>query len=729
MTDTLHIEGTVEEIIFKSDTTGYVVLDLDAGGELITVVGEIGDTDVGEGLILEGNYETHTKFGTQFKAEYCEKVLPSTAVNIEKYLASGAIKGIGKSLAKKIVRYFGDDTLDIIEHDTYRLSEIKGISKSKCDEIAEESKKLFSLRQLTAYLAQYEIKSRYAMMTYKKFGTDAAEIIKLNPYLLCGDMIELDFKKADSIASAVGIQKNSDKRIIAGVQYILKANASAGHSCLRFETLAELSEKFLGISEDDFNNSYDCAVDDDELFEYTKDNEIFVYLPDYYYAEKFISDRIHILINFSSPEDFDYDSLIDIEEEENNIEYGDLQRKAISSAVSRNIMILTGGPGTGKTTALNAIISILEKKGDKVLLAAPTGRAAKRMSDLTGHEAKTIHRLLEVVYSKEGKLTFAHKENNPLDCDALIVDEMSMVDVLLFESLLRALRLSCKLIMVGDGDQLPSVGAGNLLNDIINSGTVPTVKLKEIFRQAEKSCIITNAHKIVSGEYPDLSRKDSDFFFFQRLDFSQAVQLIIDLAKTRLPDAYHYSPIDDIQILTPSRKGTVGSVELNKVLQNQLNPPSEGKPEFKGFVYTYRLGDKVMQTKNNYDIPWVKNNEQGTGIFNGDIGIIKDMDKLSRTAVIDFDGRNAVYTFDNLSQVDLAYAITVHKSQGCEFDAVIMPVMEGFEKLSYRNLLYTAVTRAKHLMILVGSEKKIYNMVENDRKTMRHTCLEHMLRN
>ena len=349
------------------------------------------------------------------------------------------------------------------------------------------------------------------------------------------------------------------------------------------------------------------------------------------------------------------------------------------------------------------------------------------MSDLTGYEAKTIHRLLEVVYDGGGKLTFAHNENNPLECDVLVIDEMSMVDVVLFEKLLRALKLNCRLIMVGDCDQLPSVGAGNLLRDLIDSKIIPVTELKEIFRQAQQSAIITNAHKIVAGELPDLSRKDSDFFFFKRNDYDKAASLIADLVKTRLPKAYDYSPIEDIQVLTPSRKGSMGTVELNKLLQDQLNPPKEGKPEVKGYIYTYRVGDKVMQTRNNYDLIWSRDEEQGAGIFNGDIGIITEINARAQTATAVFDGRRTVYTFDTLSQLELAYAITVHKSQGCEFEAVIMPVMGGFEKLSYRSLLYTAVTRAKKLMILIGSEEKIQQMTENNRKTLRYTCLRAML--
>ncbi len=723
----LHVEGTVENVLFKNEANGYVVLDLDAGGELITVVGEIGDIEEGEGLILEGYYDTHRRFGTQFRAEYCERKLPDTVVNIEKYLGSGAVKGIGPGLAKKIVAVFGEKTLDIMEHDPYRLSEIKGISAQKCEDIANEARKLFSLRCIMSYLSGYGVKSGIAMRTYQKYGPDAMELLKLNPYLLCGENIDLEFKKADTIAHDLHIPKNSDKRVIAGLQYILRANTTLGHSCLPLDVLLTKAETALGISEKDFYSSYNAALDDDELFEYIKNEREYVYLPDYYYAESFIADRIKVLKDFTSPEDFDFDALIDIEQEEHGIEYEELQRRAITSAVSRGLMILTGGPGTGKTTTLNAIISIFEKRGLRVLLTAPTGRAAKRMSDLTGYEAKTIHRLLEVVYDKGGRLTFAHNENNPLDCDVIVIDEMSMVDVLLFEKLLRALRLGCKLIMVGDSDQLPSVGAGNLLGDLIASQAVTVIKLQEIFRQARKSCIVTNAHKIVSGELPDLSRKDSDFFFFKRNSPEAVCELLVDLARTRLPKAYNYSPVDDIQIIAPSRKGTLGTVEMNKLLQEKINPHDDKKPEVKGKLFTFRLGDKVMQTRNNYDIIWKKDEEQGTGVFNGDIGKIININMMTRNVIIDFDGRLTAYPFDTLDQIELAYAVTVHKSQGCEFEAVIMPLLGSFEKLCYRNLLYTAVTRARKLLIIIGSEEDISRMVENNRRTRRYTCLKKML--
>ena len=727
--EVLHIEGSVETVLYKNSANGYAVLDLDAGGELITVVGSLGEVEEGEILILEGTYETHRKFGTQFRAEYCERKLPDTVINIEKYLASGAIKGIGPALAKRIVNVFGEDTLNVIENDPYRLATVKGISRSKCAEISDEARKLFSLRLIMSFLSQYEVKSSFAMRTFRHFGPDAIELIQHDPYVLCNDAVGLDFNKADSIAHDMHVEKNADNRVIAGVQHILKANAANGHTCLPLDVLVKLTTPALDISEKDFYKSYNAALDDDELFEYIKNEREYVYLPDYYYAEQFIADRIRVLKDFTSPEDFNYDALIDLEEEEKGISYEALQRQAITTAISRGLMVLTGGPGTGKTTTLNAIISIFEKRGDKVLLAAPTGRAAKRMSDLTGYEAKTIHRLLEVVYDNSDMPVFAHNENNPLDCDVLVIDEMSMVDSVLFEKLLRAVRLGCKLIMVGDFHQLPSVGAGNLLEDIIYSEVVPVVQLTEIFRQAKKSCIITNAHKIVSGEYPDLTRKDSDFFFMKRDDYGQAVDLIVDLAKRRLPKAYNYSPVDDIQIITPSRKSAVGTVELNKVLQDKLNPLENGKNEYRGYVYTYRTGDKVMQTRNNYDIVWSKGSEQGAGIFNGDIGKIVAIDYPTQSARVDFDGRIASYPFDTLPQLELAYAITVHKSQGCEFEAVIIPVMNGFEKLSYRNLLYTAVTRAKKLLILIGSEEKIHTMVDNNKRTRRYTCLRDMLQN
>ena len=468
-------------------------------------------------------------------------------------------------------------------------------------------------------------------------------------------------------------------------------------------------------------------IEENLIYEYVKNDRGFVYLSDYYTAESYIAGRISVMQAFSSPDDFDYNKQIDLEEEKNGIHYETLQRKAITTALSRGLMVMTGGPGTGKTTTLNAIISLYEKKKEKVLLAAPTGRAAKRISDLTGKEAKTIHRLLEITFDAGGRIKFKHNESDPLDCDVIVIDEMSMVDVLLFESLLRAMKLSCRLVMVGDSDQLPSVGAGNLLKCLIDSQCIPVIELKEIFRQAEKSCIVTNAHKIVKGVMPDLTQKNNDLFFFRRSHPETATALMSDLVKTRLPKAYNYSPTDDIQVITPSRKGVTGVIELNKILQQQLNPPNPSKKEIKTIIYTFREGDKIMQTKNNYDIVWSKDGEQGAGIYNGDIGKILSINCHKMEIAIDFEGRRANYSFDMAVQLELAYAITVHKSQGSEFEAVVMPLTGGFSKLCYRNLLYTAVTRAKKLLIIIGTEDIVDKMVTNNRRTNRYTCLTAML--
>ncbi len=724
---TIILEGLVEDVLFRNRNNGYVVFELDSGGELITAVGEIGDVEEGEKLKLEGSYVNHIKFGQQFNVEYCERMLPNTAIHIQKYLSSGVIKGIGPSLAKKIVAEFGDRTLEIMENWPEKMLEIKGISPTKCENIANEVKQIFNLRRLMTYLSQFEIKAKYAMKAFKKWGYQSMDVIKSNPYQLCSYGVELEFEKAEEVAASLNVGADSPMRIKAGITFILLENSNNGHTCLPLDRLQKKVCEYLRINEKDFLNAYSLELQDENLVEYIKNERKFVYLADFYKAESYISGRLGVIKAFSSPDTYDYQKLIDENEIKTGIRYEKLQRRAIAEALSKGFLILTGGPGTGKTTTLNAIIAMYEQKGDTVMISAPTGRAAKRIADITGYDAKTIHRLLEVEYDMDGKLNFRHDENNPLACDVLIIDEMSMVDSLLFESVLRALRISCRLIMVGDSDQLPSVGAGNVLKDMIDSRRLPVVELKEIFRQAQKSCIVTNAHKIINGEYPELSKKDNDFFFFQRLDSDKASESVVDLCCRRLPEAYGYSSVDDIQILCPSRKGLLGVIELNKKLQSVLNPPKKEKSEIKSLIYTFRTGDKVMQTKNNYDIIWKREDDQGTGIFNGDIGKIIAINKLDSEVVIDFDGRRCSYTFDLLEQLELAYAITVHKSQGSEFDVVILPVIGGFERLYYRNLLYTAVTRAKKLLIIIGSQNKIFQMVDNDRRTLRYTCLKAMI--
>ncbi len=723
----IKLEGSVDNVMFSNPENGYTVLDLDAGGELIPVVGELGNVDAGEELILTGEYVTHPKFGTQFRVHICERKLPATSAAILKYLSSGIIKGIGKATAKRLVDTFGDETLEIIERDPSRLTEVKGITAAKAEGMSLEFQRVFGIRSLMIYLAQFSLPPSVAVVCWKRWGQYAAEIIGENPYRLCENGIDVLFSKAESIAEQLGIPKDSESRINAGIIYVLMHNSFNGHTCLPMDRLVKTASDLLQISSEEIEKCIISLSDEGELYIYKKGHRSFVYLKDYYIAESYIAARLKVMNDCLKDTGTDYMKLIEVEEKAKGIEYAELQKKAISLALSQGFIILTGGPGTGKTTTLKAMISLYEQRGMDVVIAAPTGRAAKRISDLTGYDAKTIHRLLEVSFDNGGKAKFVHDDNNPLNCDVMIVDEMSMVDVLLFESLLRAMKLSCRLIMVGDCDQLPSVGAGNVLRDMIDSGCLTVVALTEIFRQAQKSMIITNAHDIVSGKMPDLTRTDSDFFFMQRLNVKAASDTVVELCRTRLPKAYKYSPIDDIQVLCPSRKGTVGTVELNKALQEAINPAANGISEYKGQLYIFRDNDKVMQTRNNYDIVWSKGSESGTGIYNGDIGTIVKVSKLDKTVLIDFEGRIAEYTFDMLDQIELAYAITVHKSQGSEFNAVILPLLGGFEKLCYRNLLYTAVTRAKQMIIIVGSKKKVEAMVKNDRRTLRYSCLKELI--
>lgn len=728
-TEYIHIEGTVDSVLFCNEQNGYIVLDLDTGSDFVTVVGELGTIEEGEELRLTGKYITHPKYGAQFRAEACERKLPASETAILKYLSSGVIKGIGPTLAGRLVEEFGADTLDVIENSPEELVRVKGLSPKKAEEIAQEFKRIFGIRALMIFLANYGIPPSAAVSSWRRWGQFAVEMLKANPYLLCEQGIEVDFAKAEAMAQKLEIPKENTGRIKAGITYILIQNSYAGHTCLPLDRLTATAVKLLAVDEAIIGENINAAAEDSDFIIYQKDGRDFVFLADFFRAEEYISSRLSVMNDCFKDTGTDYSRLIDIEEKTKIITYAERQREAIALALSKGFLILTGGPGTGKTTTLKAIISLYEQRGMRVMICAPTGRAAKRISDLTGYPAKTIHRLLEVMFDNSGQLKFKHNEQNPVPCDVMIIDEMSMVDTMLFESLLRGLKLSCRLIMVGDSDQLPSVGAGNILKDMIDSGRLTVVALNEIFRQAQQSCIVTNAHRIVGGEQPDLSRKDSDFFFMQRLNSDDAAMTVTDLCVQRLPDAYGFSPTDDIQVLCPSRKGPLGSVELNKALQRRLNPPKKELAELKGMLYTFRDGDKVMQTKNNYDIEWKKDGEAGTGIFNGDIGTIIKVKRSEGTIAIDFEGRIAEYSTEMAEQLELAYAITVHKSQGSEFTAVVIPLLGGYEKLCYRNLLYTAVTRAKKMLIIVGSRTEVEKMVNNDRRTLRYTCLKHMIEN
>lgn len=723
----IKLEGSVESVRFSNPENGFAILDLDSGGDFVTVVGLVGNVEKGEDLILTGEYVTHPKYGVQFKAQMCERRLPATSAAILKYLSSGIVKGVGKATAKRLVEAFGDSTLEVIEKEPYRLTEVKGITKDKAESISLEFQRIFGIRSLMIYFSQFSLPPAAAVACWKRWGQYAKEIVSENPYRLCEEGIDVLFSKAEEIAVSLGIPKDSPSRINAGLTYILIHNSFNGHTCLPADKLKATAYSLLAVEPNIIDDSLRLMLGEGDLCEYKKGERSFISLNDFYTAESYIAGRLKVMADCLKDTGTDYYKLIEIEEKTKGIEYAELQKKAIALALSQGFIILTGGPGTGKTTTLKAMISLYEQRGMDVVIAAPTGRAAKRISDLTGYDAKTIHRLLEVSYGSDGKLKFIHNETNPLKCDVMIVDEMSMVDVLLFESLLRAMKLSCRLIMVGDCDQLPSVGAGSLLRDMIDSKCLTVVALTEIFRQAQQSLIVTNAHAIVTGNPPDLSRVDNDFFFMKRLNVNDASNTVVELCRDRLPKAYGYSPTDDIQVLCPSRKGMLGSEELNKALQAALNPPSGQLSEVKGMLFTFRDNDKVMQIRNNYDILWTKGNEAGTGIFNGDIGRIVKVKRQEGTVLIDFDGRMAEYTFEMLDQIELAYAVTVHKSQGSEFNAVILPLLGGYDKLLYRNLLYTAVTRAKQRIIIVGSYDVVMQMVNNDRRTLRYSCLKNMI--
>ncbi|SDN37190.1 ATP-dependent RecD-like DNA helicase [Acetanaerobacterium elongatum] len=721
------LEGTVETIVYHNDDSGFTVIEVNCGGELITAVGELGSLGEGEEVRLMGQYATHASYGSQFRAATCEVKLPATAGAILKYLSAGAIKGIGPKTARKIVEAFGDKTLEIIEKQPELLSEVNGISQSKAKQIENDFKKVFGIRTVMAYLKRFNITPYYCIRAWKKFGPMTIDVVNENPFALCSDDIGLAFKATDEISRALSLPTDAPARILAGIQYELSAANRNGHTCMLYAKLVERAQQLLDVSTDEIENVlYEQNQAQTIVTEQIGDAE-YVYLPQYYDAERFIACRLSLIIKSIPDTMKSYDEDISRLEAEKGIHYERLQKKAIAMALSNGITVLTGGPGTGKTTTIMGIIELYKRMGKKVLLAAPTGRAAKRMSELSGYEAKTIHRLLEVEYSKGDQPSFRRNSRNPLNCDVIIIDEFSMVDTLLFESLLSAVRLSCRIVLVGDSDQLPSVGAGNILHDLIQSDCVPTVTLTEIFRQAAQSLIVTNAHDIINGEVPQIEVKDNDFFFIKR-DLDQIAQTVVSLCRDRLPKAYAYSPLWDIQVLCPSRQGELGTAALNSKLQASINPKQADRPEVKSGPNLFRLGDKVMQIRNNYDIIWTRDDgENGAGVFNGDIGIIESIDRPAQLLTIRFDDRVADYTFDQLIELELAYAITVHKSQGSEYEAVIIPLAKPMQNLYYRNLLYTAVTRAKKLLIILGAPETLSYMVGNNRKTYRYTNLQQFI--
>ena len=723
----VEVSGSVEDVIYKNADNGYTVINLGCDEGLIAVVGNLGDVNEGERLSLRGGWITSPKYGRQFKAAMCERSMPETESEISAYLGSGVIKGLGPAIAKKIVKQFGTEALDIIDNDCMQLTVIKGITSDKALYISNEYHKITGVNEVIKFLSEYNFGPAHAISVWSAFEHDSIKQIKTNPYILCTSGIDIDFRSVDRMAADLGFDAENSDRVRAGIVYVLHENANAGHTCLPTEKLRESVCDNLGIERRQFESCLDDCEEKDWVVRITLGKREFVYLPEYYLAETYIAKKLAFMLRTSAQYEKDYSDEIRGVEFSENIQYEDLQRAAISACLTGSVFILTGGPGTGKTTTLNGVIKILKAQKKRILLCAPTGRAAKRMSDLTGEPARTIHRLLEVDFTAKGELKFKRNETNPLPADVVIADEMSMVDALLMCSLVRAIKPTSKFIMVGDSNQLPSVGAGNVLKDLIASHYIPSVELKEIFRQAAQSLIVTNAHRIVNGEFPVLDDRQNDFFFMNKSLESDIAELVIQLAKQRLPDTYGFSPIDDIQVLCPTKMGMAGTKELNKQLQSALNPPSQNKAELKFFDVIFRTGDKVMQTKNDYDVLWTKNNEKGSGIFNGDIGIIRSVDRFSQNVTIDFEGRVAIYTSEMLRRLEHAYAITIHKSQGSEYDAVIIPITAFTHNLLYRNLLYTGVTRAKKMIIVIGTKELVKTMVDNNRKMLRYSLLRPLL--
>lgn len=723
----VELSGSVEDVIYKNADNGYTVINLGCDEGLIAVVGNLGDVNEGERLSLRGGWITSPKYGRQFKAAMCERSMPETESEISAYLGSGVIKGLGPAIAKKIVKQFGTEALDIIDNDCMQLTVIKGITSDKALYISNEYHKITGVNEVIKFLGEYNFGPAHAISVWSAFEHDSIKQIKTNPYILCTSGIDIDFRSVDRMAADLGFDAENSDRVRAGIVYVLHENANAGHTCLPTEKLRESVCDNLGIERRQFESCLDDCEEKEWVVRITLGKREFVYLPEYYLAETYIAKKLAFMLRTSAQYEKDYSDEIRGVEFSENIQYEDLQRAAISACLTGSVFILTGGPGTGKTTTLNGVIKILKAQKKRILLCAPTGRAAKRMSDLTGEPARTIHRLLEVDFTAKGELKFKRNETNPLPADVVIADEMSMVDALLMCSLVRAIKPTSKFIMVGDSNQLPSVGAGNVLKDLIASHYIPSVELKEIFRQAAQSLIVTNAHRIVNGEFPVLDDRQNDFFFMNKSLESDIAGLVIQLAKQRLPDTYGFSPIDDIQVLCPTKMGMAGTKELNKQLQSALNPPSQNKAELKFFDVIFRTGDKVMQTKNDYDVLWTKNNEKGSGIFNGDIGIIRSVDRFSQNVTIDFEGRVAIYTSEMLRRLEHAYAITIHKSQGSEYDAVIIPITAFTHNLLYRNLLYTGVTRAKKMIIVIGTKELVKTMVDNNRKMLRYSLLRPLL--
>lgn len=729
-TDKETLTGTCESIIYQNQENGYTVCDLDCGGVPVTVVGTLPFLHEGETVTVTGEWTYHSSFGRQFKAEHYEKKLPTSRETILSYLSSGAVAGIGPVLARRIVDRFGEESLEVLENHPDWLADINGITMKKASKMSESYREQFGMRNVMMFFDGF-FGPATAVKVYKQWGAAAVDVIKGNPFLLCEEIDGIGFERADHLARSLGIDVNSPFRLAAGVKYTLSLEMGRGGSC--YLPLPQLTEKAAALLAADADKVSDVIVKltmKGDLVAVKFGEETAIYLDYVYSAERYCADKLVELaataINIPVEKT---DAYIADVERESGISFADRQKEAIRRAVTDGLLIVTGGPGTGKTTVIRAVLRLFDALEIESSLAAPTGRAAKRMSLATGREAKTVHRLLEAAFGEGERMGFQRDESNPLEAGAVIIDEASMMDVLLLSSLLRAIKPGSKVILIGDSDQLPPVGAGDCLRDILNSGIFPSVKLDVIFRQAQRSLIVENAHRINRGDMPVLTARDKDFFFLPRDSAHAVTELCGQLCQTRLPRAYGFDPLCDIQIITPTRKGETGTAALNRYLQDRLNPPSPEKKERTVRDVVFREGDKVMQVRNDYMQVWHDaDGNEGEGIYNGDIGVIRRVDVKGETLTVEFDEKITEYDFSQTEEIEHAFAVTVHKSQGSEYPCVILPLFDAPGGLLTRNMLYTAVTRARKMVIVAGREETLRRMVSNNRKDRRYTGLCRMLK-
>ena len=721
------IQGTIGAVVFHNYENGYAILRISAvTGETVTVVGTIPMPVVGERLMVTGRWTTHPSYGRQFEAEFLERLMPQSVPEILGFLSSRAIKGIGPKMAARIVNHFGEQTLVVMERDYQRLAEVPGISLEKAKSIGEAFQLQIGIRQIMEFFTLHHLPAELAVRTYKLYGDSTIELLYDDPYLLMDDALEAPFGAVDRFAIELGVSGDDPRRIEAGILFELNYNLLAGHSFLPQDKLAAATAQLLTVGADDVRKGIERLLDTDRLVRQELADLVVIYLPRLHIAERCCCENLLSFARNKYPIPDDFETLLRQSAKESGVVYSGEQEEAIREAVTSGLLLITGGPGTGKTTVLKGIVSLLGQMQVKCLLAAPTGRAAKRLSEVTGEDASTIHRLLEAgIDPATGKMIFTRDEDNPLKADAIIVDEMSMVDVELLYNLLQAVPKGKRLILVGDPDQLPPVGPGFPFSDMLRSKMLNTVRLTEIFRQAQESLIVMNAHRVNRGEMPDLKNVQSDFFFMRRQGEDAVLQLICALCTTRLPKNMGIPP-EHIQVLSPTRKGMVGTINLNKALQAVLNPADGKKKERPFGDYVFREGDRVMQIRNNYDIIWKKcdGSAVGTGIFNGDVGVIRAIDFSQESLTVVYDDREAEYDFSQLNELEPAFAMTVHKSQGSEYRAVILTAWNGSPYLLNRSVLYTAITRARELLIVVGREDTVSVMVNTSGKMKRYSGLK-----